>query len=342
MKVLMGRVYGTMFAILYMGMSATTAITNFSEGTIANFFCFAKDTQVAMHDGSHSAIQNIVAGSKLSGGAVVEAVIETPGPTEPLFSLYGVSVSGSHRVFCDESKAFVYVKDHPHAKQQRYIDPILSNTLWTLITSTREIPIIGNLSKPIRFADWKELPAGKMGDEIWNEIADCILNDGSEDEISLKETRVPLYGACLDKDILVFKYQGGHVPLSSIVIGDYIKSGFEWTRVIGRCEREVGGGIGRHSLRVSDGLWMKPFMEKKAWLHPAGKPDKIKWRGLQLITESGSFNVSISGTIYNVMDFTEVGHNRLGLWMDKEDAARSRLETAAALPLGGNTMGPLE
>jgi hypothetical protein len=79
MKAMMYRVYGTMFAVMYMGMSAQTGIANFGDTFIFKFidtFCFAPDTRVVMEDGSEQIISNLKLGDTLKGKSIVEAIIE--------------------------------------------------------------------------------------------------------------------------------------------------------------------------------------------------------------------------------------------------------------------------
>jgi len=78
-------------------------------------YCFAPNTKVLVSGGYQKNIQEIAVGDILKDGSTVEAVVELPGPYEPLYDLYGVYVSGGHRVWSYEEGEFICVEDHPAA-----------------------------------------------------------------------------------------------------------------------------------------------------------------------------------------------------------------------------------
>ena len=272
-------------------------------GDMNTVFCFAPDTLIYMKDGQEAKIQNIVLGDVLQNGATVEAVVELPASrTDTLYDIYGVYVSGGHRIWSYTKGGFISVKDHPCAFRSH----VKSGTVWTLITSNREIPVRGVYGL-VRFADWEEMPSTLYSRMAWERIVRGILNSPYNAFI------VPHDAPCLDKSMLVVKYQGGLVPLSSIVRGDWILDDNGWTRVIGLCNREVQGGIGDKGSRMTDGVWIRS--KNGIWEHPRGVSDSWKWRGLQLITESGCFYAGE----YLVRDFTEVGVSKLSESYVRED-----------------------
>ena len=273
-------------------------------GDMNSVFCFAPDTLIYMKDGQEAKIQNLVLGDVLQNGARVEAVVELPGSrTDALYDIYGVYVSGGHRIWSHTKGEFISVEDHPSAIRSQ----VKSETVWTLITSNREIPVRGVYGL-VRFADWEEMPSTFYSRMAWERIVRDILNSPSD-----VIRTVPINPPCLDKAILVVKYQGGLVPLSSIVRGDWILDDKGWTRVVGRCDREVQGGIGDKGSRMTDGVWIRS--KNGTWEHPRGVSDSWKWRGMQLITESGCFYAGE----YLVRDFTEVGILKLSESYVRED-----------------------
>jgi len=65
---LMGRVYGTMYAVIFMGTTAMTAGFNLADNDLVKFlfeFCFAPDTPVVLYDGSVKQIKDLVIGDRL-------------------------------------------------------------------------------------------------------------------------------------------------------------------------------------------------------------------------------------------------------------------------------------
>ena len=306
MKAMMYRVYGTMFAVMYMGISAQTGIANFGDTFIFKFidtFCFAPDTSVIMDNGSQQSISNLKLGDTLKGKTVVKAIIECPG-SDDMYEIYGIRVSGRHRIWSLEESKFISVKEHPDAKKS-YAEA----KLWTLITSNREIPVKG-LDKVVRFADWEELPDTDAAAASWDTIVQEILNK------EVKNLNVPTSAPCIDKSILVYKHQAGLTPIGLIQVGDWVHDSNTWVRVIGRCERQVETYIGTLGNRITDGIWV---LDNNKWKHPTGIVKNGSWKGVQLITTSGAFTIHINGTHYRIRDFTEVGTVRLVESFEKED-----------------------
>jgi hypothetical protein len=218
-------------------------------------------------------------------------------------------VSGGHRVWSYFKNGFVSVKDHPFAEKSS----LVVNTVWTLITSSREIPVRG-LTRSVRFADWEELPNSPISSRAWDAIVRKIINPRGP----MGPYPVPKCPPCLDSDIRVKKSQGGYVPLRTVQRGDWILSRVGWTKVVGICYREVDGGIGSKGNRITDGIWI---LEDGMWKHPTGRMDSKRWNGMQLVTESGCFYIKRinSSEPELVRDFTEVGSQNLQKSYDMED-----------------------
>ena len=318
MKAMMFRIYGTMFAVMYMGMSAQTGIANFGDTFIFKFidaFCFAPDTKIIKKDLTVVNIQDLKLGDKLYNGSIVEAIIECPIYEGPLYEIYGIKVSGIHKIWSTTKSSFIPVKEHPDAR----ISDKVNTTLWTLNTSNREIPIKGDNSHVyVRFADWEEMPSSIKSSIDWNRIAYTILNGCSPTEDL--EPKSIIEGPSLEGGILVYKYQSGFVPVSTIKIGDWIYNRNSWTRVIGLCNRLVNNGIGGIGQRITEGNWI--LNKKEEWMHPIGTMTLGKWKGYQLITQSGSFMININLKKYIIRDFTEVGCENLIKSYKEEDATR--------------------
>lgn len=314
MKAMMFRIYGTMFAVMYMGMSAQTGIANFGDTFIFKFidaFCFAPDTKIIMANMTEESIQNVKVGQTLHKGAIVEAVIECPGSIVPLYNFKGIYVSGRHRVWSDAERKFISVKDHPEAvKSTRMTDKT-----WTLITSTREIPVRGADNVCVRFADWEELPSSKEAAIKWDALVNKMLNgvDGT--------SKVPNNPPCIEHSVLVYKHQGGLIPISEVVTGDWVQDKTGWSQVIGICKRYTHGGIGYQGARITDGLWIYDA-HTTTWKHPERSIVKGGWIGHQLITTSGSFMIHLNNEPLLVRDFTEVGYRNLEESYDLEDSFR--------------------
>ena len=119
---LMGKVYGSMFAVLFMGQSAMTAAFNLADNDLVKFlfeFCFAPDTLVKMADGSRKPISEIVIGDVLAEvpnnpAPVVTSVFRFAGGSTPMVNIGDVVVSAAHYVLAG-SAGMVPAAAHPSA-----------------------------------------------------------------------------------------------------------------------------------------------------------------------------------------------------------------------------------
>jgi hypothetical protein len=279
-------------------------------GGMGDVFCFAPDTQVIMNNRTTKPIQSMALGDILLDGQRVEAVIEIPG-TDRMYTIYGVHVSGDHRIWYEHCKSWILVKNHPDAVPYTPI-----HILWTLITSNRIIPVRGsNPEIPVSFSDWEELPDTDASAKLWDSIVYEILNGETIPKDTMpKDTIPPKYPPCFDGTIQVQKYFSGLVPLSSIKRGDLIMGDKEWTRVIGICNRRVKGYLYSFSDKITDGVWIKVANSTK-WEHISSGnilSKRESWNGYNLITESGTFKITMTNEAeYIVRDFTEVGFRNL-------------------------------
>lgn len=275
-----------------------------STGPMGGIFCFHRNTRVIMSDGREEFMSDLIPGDILEGDNLVQAVVEVP--TEDLYDIDGVLVSGYHCLYHDDE--VIYVKDHPRARKTINKE----STLWTLITKKREIPIMGSKG-PLRFLDWEEVPDSREAEEAWEQVASGILNEKhgkTSIEMLPLVPLVPLAPPCLDKLIRVRVYQGGWRRLNQVKIGDWIQSSAqnEWTQIKGISNRTVLGGIGPEGSRMSDGNWV--LDSRDVWRHPEGVIDSTAWSGLQLITDVGFFRIQLGSRKEMVVrDFTEVGSN---------------------------------
>lgn len=267
-----------------------------TTGPMGSVFCFHKDTNIIMENGDQQHICLLKPGDILHDNTVVQAVIEVPG--EQLYDLDKVLVSGYHCVY--DNGEIIYVKDHPRANKSIRSE----ETLWTLITNKREIPVMG--SKGIlRFLDWDEIPDSKEAEKAWEITAFGMLNPNDK----LISSIVPNSAPCLDRSLKVWMHQGGWRPLDSVKVGDWIYGKDCFVKVTGICERIVYTAIGCEQNRMTDGNWI---LQGTNWKHPEGKIENVKWQGIQLITDLGYFKIKMmNGQEFLVRDFTEVGAQQI-------------------------------
>jgi hypothetical protein len=198
------------------------------------------------------------------------------------------------------------VKDHPRAVPSL----LRESTLWTLITDRREIPVMGARGQ-LRFLDWDEIPDSRVAEVAWENVTNRMLNgDYVLNNAHNTKVMVPISAPCLDPYLKVFIHQGGWRCLREVKVGDQIRDYSGWTRVTGICERIVHTAIGKKDNRITDGVWF--LNHNGTWSHPRGLIQNVTWKGVQLITESGSFRLQTSSfSEHIVRDFTEVGSEKI-------------------------------
>ena len=123
MNNLMGRVFGTMYAVIFMGSSALTTGNNLAQTDLVKFlaeFCFDPATPIQMADGSWKAIKDIAIGDRLapllgSGGtsAAVTSTFVFDGARTPVVRIGDVTLSSQHYV--EYMGEWIYAADHPSA-----------------------------------------------------------------------------------------------------------------------------------------------------------------------------------------------------------------------------------
>ena len=111
--------------------------------------CFDENTKIEMNDGTLKPILEIQVGDLLKNKNKVTAKLKLIRNTNQLYDLNGVIVSGSHVVFHEKRKDWVYVCNHDDAKLlSSYENPYL----YCLNTSQKKIEI-----KDMIFVDWDEI-----------------------------------------------------------------------------------------------------------------------------------------------------------------------------------------
>lgn len=133
MNNLMARVFGTMYAVIYMGTSALTAGNNLANNDLTKFlseFCFDPATPVQMGDGSWKAIKDVVVGDRLAPllgsdgiGPAVTSTFIFDGSRTPVVRIGDVTLSSQHYV--EYMGEWIYAADHPSAAPASSI-PVLN------------------------------------------------------------------------------------------------------------------------------------------------------------------------------------------------------------------------
>jgi hypothetical protein len=259
MKALMFRVYGTMFAVMYMGISAQTGIANFGDSFIFKFldtFCFPPDQEVELEDGDIEPISQILVGDILKGGSRVETIYKFATDGQEMVELSSelgksIQVSSNHFIQGDQGK-WIMAKDHPDAKRIKPWSGGTDRPLFCLTTHNHLLPI-----GPYVFADYDETDEANAVTQGW---VDASLNgrkatpfpDISYDIGSPSETRILTIDGykCLNELRL-----GEQLNSTDRVIGIQVMKHREF------CRLPDGSLIARGALLWDDkkGEWLRAF-----------------------------------------------------------------------------------
>jgi hypothetical protein len=149
-KMLIGRMYAIMFAVLYMGMSSLTAGMNFGNTVLFDFldtFCFPPETPIHVKGRGVVPLAEVRVGDTLlPGGSRVTGKFHFAAAGQPMVRLGETVVSTNHYVKHDGH--WKKAADHPDAVP---LGPYDRQSLVCLNTDTHTIPIGGHV-----FRDYDE------------------------------------------------------------------------------------------------------------------------------------------------------------------------------------------
>jgi len=216
MKTLMFRVYGTMFAVIYMGISAQTGISNFGDTFIFKFidtFCFPPEQPIMLESGESFPISEIIVNDILKGGHRVESIYKFAADGQEMVQLNpplgsnseGIQVSSNH--FIQYNGKWIMAKDHPDAVPIEAWSGGLTRPLYCLTTHDHKLPI-----GPYVFADYDETDEANEETQKW---VSSSLN-GRKIEESYESYEIGLPPTTMVKTL------GGYKPLYKIKLGDKI------------------------------------------------------------------------------------------------------------------------
>ena len=233
MQFLMGRVFSTMYAMIFMGTSAITAGMNFGDTALFKFldtFCFDPDTPVHVQGKGPTPIKHVSLGDVLENGAIVTSVYQFYSDGQPMMKFYDsaqnpILVSTNHYV--QYKGKWVMAEKHPEAVPAGDWTGGTQRPLICLDTNTHTIPIGGYI-----FSDYDETMDSDASTMIWaeNTLNNTTLSDNDE-----SHKRSYKYEPCMDKNMEVQMKDGTYKKLGDLVLGDELHHG----RVGGIVERHV-------------------------------------------------------------------------------------------------------
>jgi len=234
LQMLMKRVFGTFYAVIYMGMSAIAVGNNFSQSFIFKFidtFCFAPETLVRIEGKGSIPISEVCLGDVFSeGGQRVTSVYRFMADGQQMVQLGPIQVSTNHLVRHKEQ--WNMAKDHPDAVPASPWNGGPQRPLVCLDTDTHTIPI-----SSYSFSDWDETTES---DRVVMTLAETRLNG-----VKPKACSRWLYQPALDGSLEIRMADGSVKRMDSLVLGNTISTGV----VTGLGKRTV-----EHVCEVSDSL----------------------------------------------------------------------------------------
>ena len=237
-KLLMQRMYATMFSVMYMGLSGITSVSNFSHTALFGFldtFCFTPDTRIKIEITTGDKVQEVtipiakvrIGDILLPGRARVTSKFHFNAPGQPMVKIgdgqSAIQVSSNHYML-HEGK-WIRSEEHPDATQ---IGPYTGNSLICLNTDTHEIPM-----GPYRFRDYDETEEGGV-DTLTMRYIENRINSRNED---IKQ-KYPFdeYFPSLEKGVEVLLEDGNVTTMEAISVGTKLSTG---CTVIGKVQREI-------------------------------------------------------------------------------------------------------
>ncbi len=281
--------------LIVIGIIATTAFGGAVGGMANTITCFGAETPVKMHTGETVEIQNVRLGDVLSDGGKVTSVMKFLAPTSGMYSVDGITVSGSHILLAKEGP--VLVKNYSAATPTKYD----GEYIYCLSTTTHKIHV-GSLV----FSDWEEISESEEDQQTWNRFVFETLNG------DLSSWTFPGFTALFSEsgilpDTRIQTPSGSH-PADEICPGMMVLDHLgQPTKVVGLIQI-VKDEIQKMTPEgISAGAWIlgdsEPFWKQVDSKAIDEVPSACE-HFVSFITESGTYRLE-SGD--SVRDFTDVG-----------------------------------
>ena len=311
MQHLMSRVYGTMYAVIWMGTSAITAGFNVSDNSLVQFlfeFCFDPETPLRLADGSVIAIKDAKLGMKLASTPTnpnpeITSIFEFDGSRTPMVCIDGVTMSSEHYVQNAATGEWIPAAAHPRAQSASSIPRLLC------LNVTGHEFSVGNAGLVVADYDEHSSPDVILKTQ---QLAEQCLNGCAT------ATQPPNdYELGIDPSAEVYMSNGTWKQLDQIVIGDNV-----WNagRVYGIVSESVNSICTYNSIQISASQLVYDNVQQK-WIRNVQKGVSKSNYFKQLITHHGSaFRIRSPVTKNEVFvrDYREISDPEMeSAYMDK-------------------------
>jgi hypothetical protein len=244
MQTLMGRVFGTMYSVIWMGTSAITAGMNLGDNDMVNFlfeFCFDPETPIPLQNGSIKPIKDLRIGEVLRNGKRVTSTFTFSGVNTPMVQIGKDILSSKHYVQYP-SGAWGPAEGHPLAVSVASIPEIICLNVEGHKFTTAHGLVCG---------DYDETEGG---DAAAQTIGETALNGG------IANPPVADYALGIEPTAEVELQNGEWKALRTIQVGDTIGKGEVVGTVQELCSSiytVAGIPMSEAQLVWSDGRWIR-------------------------------------------------------------------------------------
>lgn len=228
-RFLMGRLFGTFYAIIYMGLSGITAVTNFGDTflfSFLNFLCFPPETLVDIVGYEKPIrIDKVKIGDRFKAtNKEITAVFRFFANGQSMVQFpNGLQVSTNH--YIQHLQGFIPAGNHPEARPCGSWNGGYERPLICLNSEDHQLPIQGYL-----FLDFDETEEGDSETMKWVETH---LNGGLPQDKNKKKTLE--YSPAISSETRVRMADQTIKPANQIKLGDSISTG----NVVGVVRKKV-------------------------------------------------------------------------------------------------------
>jgi hypothetical protein len=225
MKMIMGRLYGAFFAMIYMSIAGMVSLQNFTDTILFSFldtFCFDPDTRVDIKGKGSICVKDVQMGDQfVKTGGTVTATFQFESDGQPMVKLPGdILVSTNHYV--QHKGAWIQAGAHPEGIPQGPWTGGIQRPLICFNTSDHRIPVGDFL-----FLDYDETEDGDQATMNW---IDSKLNAKES-----RKQRSYSYCSALHPQTQIRMADGTLQPIQTIRLGDSLSTG----RVIGVVQKQI-------------------------------------------------------------------------------------------------------
>jgi len=259
LKRLVGKMFATFYAIIYMGTSGIQAGTNFTNTFLFSFldtFCFDPSTMIEVADLGPINISQVEIGDILANGQKVTAIYHIMADGQKMVKIGQVTVSSNHYIR-DSNNAWIRADEHPDAIEVSPWSGGKDKPLICLDTDTHEIPI-----GPYIFSDYNEIDSS---DTPTMKAVQDRLNNTKNAALPPSDLR---YTPSLSSEDKVILKNGSSIKIDHIRLGDELSTG----RVYGIVKRNQANMF-LYKGTIINGSTLVWVGDKKSWERVYSLPD---------------------------------------------------------------------